>query len=626
MTDINLLLDNELFNQININCKFPKMKKSNIIIFEELKKTFQNLDVDDILFLFRNKNNKELMLNSITCRCGNFKHTHLNYCSRKCDYFKQSVVKKMEETNLKRRGVRNPSFDEIVKKKISLKNKSLADSAKKVRENTNMIRYGVKNYSQTKECQEKMQNTTFERYGVKHYSETEECKEKVKATNRIKFGKDYYSQTDECKDRVTKTSLKKYGTKNVSQSDVIKNKIVETIYKRYNVPYYTQTEEYKIKSGKTWKSKSKEEIDDIKEKSKQTRIQNGNQYPDNIVNLFLNSWNEDRKPCPRDFLNFIHSNYNQAADLTNIYTYINRDNFKFKQSLLEEIVENFLIANGLEYEKRTRKVISPKELDFYLPDYKLALEVNDIWSHNSTIGPAGCLPKPINYHFNKTMMCLEKGIRLIHIYEPYLLNEHSWKIIQDIILHACGKSKRIYARNTDIEIRPSEELNRFFNDNNINGTRGAKTAFVLVDKKTREPLMAYSIGKAWFGKGKYDAEIIRGACKLGYSVVGGASKLWNYIINYYKDKDLDNNDGSVNSIVYYVNLNYYDGSSMSFLKGSKFIKNQPSFWNYWVDEKILKNREPARHKEIKELEKQGKVLLVGNAGTQVNVWIRNKGE
>ena len=37
--------------------------------------------------------------------------------------------------------------------------------------------------------------------------------------------------------------------------------------------------------------------------------------------------------------------------------------------------------------------------------------------------------------------------------------------------------------------------------------------------------MGYSIGDAYLGKGKYDAEVARGACKLGYSVIGGASKL-----------------------------------------------------------------------------------------------------
>ena len=59
--------------------------------------------------------------------------------------------------------------------------------------------------------------------------------------------------------------------------------------------------------------------------------------------------------------------------------------------------------------------------------------------------------------------------------------------------------------------------------------------------------MCYTVGHAFFGKGAYDAEIARGCCitnykktGLGIQVIGGASKLWKAILNYYEDKNLDN--------------------------------------------------------------------------------------
>ena len=52
----------------------------------------------------------------------------------------------------------------------------------------------------------------------------------------------------------------------------------------------------------------------------------------------------------------------------------------------------------------------------------------------------------------------------------------------------------------------------------------------------------------------------------------------------------------------------------------KYIKTQPSFKNGWVKENIVRNREPKRHKEIKELEKQHLVIPIYNAGTKVYVW------
>ena len=54
------------------------------------------------------------------------------------------------------------------------------------------------------------------------------------------------------------------------------------------------------------------------------------------------------------------------------------------------------------------------------------------------------------------------------------------------------------------------------------------------------------------------------------------------------------------------------------------VKEQFGFWNYFVDERCLRNRNPAQHMEMKNLEQQGKLLVIGNSGTQVNVWKRDK--
>lgn len=628
MNLLDKLLDNELFKQINISCKFPLMKKSNIEILKELILLFPEFDKKDIIFIKQNINNKEFLLHSTTCKCGNFKHTYLNYCSRKCNYFKQAVVKKMEETCLKTKGVRNASLLDEVKNKISIKNKSKSEYAKIIRIQTNLKRFGVDNYTKTDECKNKMKQTNLNKYGTEYYSQTKEYNDKCKQTNKERFGKDYYSQTQEWKDRIVDTSLEKFGANNVRKSDYFKQKVKEINLQKYGKEYYTQTNEYRKRCREVWNNKSEEELKDIKERSKQTRIKNGNQYPDNIIAKFIEQWNLDRKPTPNDFTYFVRKYTGNDCSKTMSYGIINKFNskelFQYNEPLLEIIVEDFLNENNIKFEKRNRTLIKPLELDFYLPDYKVAIEVNDIWSHNSTVGPIGSKPKPLNYHFNKTIKCQEKGIRLIHIYEPYIFNTNSWNIIKNIILHSCNRSKKIYARNTEVVIKPASDMKDFFNKNNIQGYRPAKTAFILVDKKTKEPLMCYTVGYAWFGKGKYDAEITRGACKLGYTIVGGASKLWKHIIEYYKDKDLNGNKGSIDSIVYYVDLNYYNGSSINFLKNTKFIKNQLSFWNYWVDEKILKNRDPNKHKKIKQLEQQGKILVVGNSGTQVNLWTRNK--
>lgn len=65
--------------------------------------------------------------------------------------------------------------------------------------------------------------------------------------------------------------------------------------------------------------------------------------------------------------------------------------------------------------ENTKKIIYPKELDIYIPDLNLAIEFNGHYFHSLAL-------KPKDYHYNKSKMCREKGIRLIHIYEFEDLN------------------------------------------------------------------------------------------------------------------------------------------------------------------------------------------------------------
>lgn len=273
-------------------------------------------------------------------------------------------------------------------------------------------------------------------------------------------------------------------------------------------------------------------------------------------------------------------------------------------SNLEQDLINFLKSNNQEFIRNTRKIIYPYEIDIYLPAYKIAIECNGSYYHSAKY-------KHKNYHYNKSKLCEEKGIRLIHIFEYEWDNPRQRPILENIIKNALKINEhKIYARKLDIEVRPSNTMRGFFDTNNIQGFRGGKFAICLVDKKTREVYMSYMMGNAFFGKGKYQWEVIRGATKLGYTVVGGASRIWKYFIDKYEPKNC----------VYYVDYNYFNGNSLKNLPEMQYVTTQPSFKNFWIKEHIVKNREPARHKEIKELEKQGLVIPIYNAGTKVYVW------
>lgn len=248
-----------------------------------------------------------------------------------------------------------------------------------------------------------------------------------------------------------------------------------------------------------------------------------------------------------------------------------------------------------------RNVIPPYELDIYIPEKNVAFEFNGTYWHSTL-----CEEK--DYHYRKSKLCEEQGIRLIHVWEYEWLDDRKRPILENIITSALGSiCEKIYARKCNIVVKPSKDMKDFFNTNNIQGFRSGKFSICL--EYNGETVMAYQMGSAFFGKGKYEWEVIRGATKIGTTVVGGASRIWNYFVENYKP----------HSCVYYVDYNYFNGNSVEKL-GFKYVVSQPSFKNYWVSDSTIRNRDPRRHAEVLELEKQGLVIPIYNAGTKVYIY------
>ncbi len=204
-------------------------------------------------------------------------------------------------------------------------------------------------------------------------------------------------------------------------------------------------------------------------------------------------------------------------------------------SSFEKEVENFL---NVKYIKNNRTILNGKELDFYLPEHKLAIECNGDYYHSEEKG------KDRNYHLNKTQECLEKGIQLIHIFES------SWNekkdIWKSIINNKLGKSNKIMARKCILKEVSNEEEKVFLEENHLQGFIGSRICYGLYYNNELVCLMSF--GKSRFNK-KYDFELLRLCTKKNINVIGGASKLLN---NFNK-----NNKGS---LISYSDRLYSDGS------------------------------------------------------------------
>jgi very-short-patch-repair endonuclease len=107
--------------------------------------------------------------------------------------------------------------------------------------------------------------------------------------------------------------------------------------------------------------------------------------------------------------------------------------------------------------ENTRSVIPPYEVDIYLPDLNLAIEYCGLYWHSEKAG------KDKQYHQKKFLMCREKGIRLVTIFEDELLNKRDELL--DYLKSLINPSKDlIFSKNTlKIDARfptsvPLEEL------------------------------------------------------------------------------------------------------------------------------------------------------------------------
>lgn len=90
----------------------------------------------------------------------------------------------------------------------------------------------------------------------------------------------------------------------------------------------------------------------------------------------------------------------------------------------ESYIINHLNYNG-RIEPNTRKIISPKELDIYIPDLKLAIEYNGTYWH------AEERQNNIYIHREKSISCHNLNIRLIHIFEFEDIDEQIYEHCQE---------------------------------------------------------------------------------------------------------------------------------------------------------------------------------------------------
>ena len=190
---------------------------------------------------------------------------------------------------------------------------------------------------------------------------------------------------------------------------------------------------------------------------------------------------------------------------------------------------------GCKVVTRDRQLLDGKEIDIYLPDYKIGIEYNGNYWHSYPV-------KDMKYHQDKSIQAAKVGIRLIHIFE------YEWKDskIQEKIknyLYDIVKSDsidRVYARNTVVSEISSAEQYKFQDKYHLQGRATASIHLGIyqdADKDKKDLLGIMTFGKPRFNS-QYEYELVRMCFKPKVSVVGGAQKMFKHFLDVYKPKQI----------------------------------------------------------------------------------------
>ena len=183
-----------------------------------------------------------------------------------------------------------------------------------------------------------------------------------------------------------------------------------------------------------------------------------------------------------------------------------------------------------------RSIASPYELDLYFPIQKVGVEYCGLYWH-SDAAPGDRITS--NYHRNKLDLCAKQNVRLLTIFEDEWLNHKDICISR--INSALGiVQNKIFARKCEVRQVSSGDAYKFLKQTHLQGAGTCKIAYGLFYNNRLVQVMTFgSPARAHTSKGKKVLEMKRLAGELNTIIVGGASKLFKFGLQYAKDNNYE---------------------------------------------------------------------------------------
>ncbi len=277
------------------------------------------------------------------------------------------------------------------------------------------------------------------------------------------------------------------------------------------------------------------------------------EYSDSYKSFSVNKFYIHHKKCKNNFyIRLSNGKWKHDSTLCPIC---------YPGSKIEHEIVKFLTEMNIEIIQNDRSELYPLELDIYSPKDQIAIEINGNYWHSSFNEGDNRTDKL--YHINKTNLCANKGIRLIHIFED------EWRTKQDIVKNRLrsifkNNQNKIYARKCKISEIDSKTKSKFLEKYHIQGNDNSSIKLGLF--YDTELIAVMTFGKCRFKSNSI--ELIRYATIENCTVLGGAGKLLKYFERNYTPKIL----------VSYADLRWSNGNLYYKLNFDLLKTSPPDFW------------------------------------------------
>lgn len=375
-------------------------------------------------------------------------------------------------------------------------------------------------------------HTCLELYGVDSSAKVADIQAKQKATMKAKYGAENIMQTDTGKNRLQKTMMERYG---VPCNLMARDDVYDFSKRCYDV---LMSDSAWVRVLKKLASDKKVSYDMLYKEYPLYRRDFilSMQVSDHIETL-CKAW----KKVGCDVIKYPTNTFFKMP-VVMASTFLNEyakkglislpSNFNCFKSQYELMVANYLDSLGVKYEVNNRSVLGGKEIDFYIPEKKVGVEINPSVSHNSNkyAKNRGRLfgSKEELYYYDKYKAAAKAGIVLLQLFE-YDLNPEQFDKKTKYLLKQklCGYDEKVYARKTVVYEAKRDIRTKcvaFLNEYHLQGSATATKYFAM-------EYCGELVGVASFKQHKGYVELKRLCFKHGVQVLGGLSK---FISAYFK--------------------------------------------------------------------------------------------